>query len=508
MVDFKELIQKMKAGEVPSSSEFNLMNEKRQTLPKGAGIKRFSYEFQKKSKVMFFMQMAIPFNPETGKVDDDFNPNKKWRPPISVTTAASIVKQYCLDNAEARVIFEKRAGVTEWDVSDPATLNAKDFKVLREYRTPLILTTEATTINDATITGQDYGIRYSVDIKRDLDTGQVIGEIPPIMKIGNLMSSITFNEVNELGEAINAKDPSLYKNERPFINKTAIPACTEQDAKEWRSKIFQSGIISSVRPINMLLALEYPLSQTSTMRNSDTNLPLVDYTSLEVDDVKSHLVYFDLAKKYQEYVESVASTGAGDYFWDFIECDISDSTTTEPKDVTAKMAASRSLKPAKSPHSFYNEDDQVMRFDWVNDFLTAVAGYRDSDPEFEKKMMQFLATKVRAFDSSLVGSVCDRIKQLYPINYIYLTSDLLKMHKEILLDIYDDEYQERAMEEGLFGIDSVDTTEEKPQELEASAMDLINEAFDETEEEEDEGELDTSETPLSGEDVEVQKVVI
>ena len=210
MINLGDLIAKLKSGEIPASSEFDLLNEKRQFLPQGVGIPRFSYSFKKKSRILFRLQMAIPFNPETGFPDEKFNPNKKWRPPLSPRSAAMVVKQYAHNNKSAKEIFMSRAGVSEWDTSDATTLNQADFKVLRLYRTPLIITAEAVTINDAAITGQDFGIPYSVPITRDIETGQIIGDVPDIAKIGNLISSITFKEIAELDNAIKSKDPTGY----------------------------------------------------------------------------------------------------------------------------------------------------------------------------------------------------------------------------------------------------------------------------------------------------------
>lgn len=474
MLNLQELMDKIKSGDVPSTSEFNLMNEKRQTLPKGIGLNRFTYKYQKQSRILFSLQMAIPFNPETGEADERFNPNQKWRPPVSPRTADLLVKAYCSNNEKAKDVFQKRAGVSDWDVSDLTALNDVDFKVLRAYRTPLILTVDATTINDPAITGQDFGIAYSVDVKRDLDTGQVIGDMPPIMKIGALMSAITFKEVGQLQEAIEAKDPSIYKNERPFISKTAISVATETDSKDWVSKILGDSLISAVRPKNMILGFEFGLTSSQSMIGKEGN-PLVDYSQLNLDDIKSHMIYFDYAKKYQDYITKALSSEDSDKFWDFVEADLCDSTTSEPKDKIAKANASRSLSPARSSHSFYNMDSNSLRFPWVTDFINAVSDFRDSDPEFEKKMLQFLASRVRAVDSSILGSVCDRIQSKYPISYLYITDDILRQHKDALLDIYGDDYTSHLLDKGLLGAEPV-AIETAPEPTGTSVNNLIAQA--------------------------------
>lgn len=493
MVDLKELISKLRSGEIPAFSEFDLLNEKRQFLPQGVGIPRFSYGYKKKSRILFRLQMAIPFNPETGFPDENFNPNKKWRPPLSPRSAAMIVKQYANNNENAKSIFMSRAGVSEWDTSDPTVLNKTDFKILRLYRTPLIITAEAVTINDAAITGQDFGIPYSVPIKRDIETGQIIGDVPDIAKIGSLISAITFKEIAELDNAINSKDPSGYSNHRAFINPAAIPTVDEKTKKEWIGKILGGALISSVRPKNFLMAYEFALSPSQSMLNEDKK-PLPCFTRLTLEDIKEHRVYFDYAKKYKEYIESQLNNPEVDQFWDFIEADICDKASEEPKDRVAKAEASRNMSLSASSHSFYNIDTGEWRADWVQPFFDAISDFGDSDPEFEKKMMQFVARQIRPIDSAIIGAVADRVADRIPLSYRYITEDILRNHKDALLLIYGSEYTDLMLEKGLI---SEETVEQEKDEVhtakDKSVAELIDSVYDESDSSVEEEKLNTIE---------------
>ncbi len=479
MINLGDLIAKLKSGEIPASSEFDLLNEKRQFLPQGVGIPRFSYSFKKKSRILFRLQMAIPFNPETGFPDEKFNPNKKWRPPLSPRSAAMVVKQYAHNNKSAKEIFMSRAGVSEWDTSDATTLNQADFKVLRLYRTPLIITAEAVTINDAAITGQDFGIPYSVPITRDIETGQIIGDVPDIAKIGNLISSITFKEIAELDNAIKSKDPTGYSGHRPFINPSAIPTVDDKTKREWVGKILSGALISSVRPKNFLMAYEFALSSSQSMMSPDKK-PLPCFTRLTFDDIKEHRVYFDYAKKYKEYIETQLSNPGLDRFWDFVEADICDKALEEPKDKAAKAEASRNMSLSTSSHSFYNIDTGEWRADWVQPFFDAISDFGDSDPEFEKKMMQFVARQIRPIDSAIIGSVADRVAEKIPLSYRYITDDILRNHKDALFLIYGSEYTDLMLEKGLISEESVETSENSTNtEENKSVADLIKSAYEE-----------------------------
>jgi hypothetical protein len=512
MIDLNGLITKLKSGEIPASSEFDLLNEKRQFLPQGVGIPRFSYGYKKKSRILFRLQMAIPFNPETGLPDEKFNPNKKWRPPLSPRSAAMIVKQYAENSKEAKEIFMNRAGISEWDTSDATTLNKTDFKVLRLYRTPLIITAEAVTINDSAITGQDFGISYSVPVKRDIETGQIIGDIPEIAKIGNLISTITFKEIAELDNAIKSKDPGGYSNHRPFINPAAIPTVDDKTKREWVGKILSGALISSVRPKNFLMAYEFALSPSQSMLNSDKK-PLPCFTRLTLEDIKEHRVYFDYAKKYKEYIETQLNNPELDQFWDFVEADICDKALEEPKDRVAKAEASRNMSLSASSHSFYNVDTGEWRADWVQPFFDAISDFGDSDPEFEKKMMQFVARQIRPIDNTIIGSVADRIADKIPLSYRYITEDILRNHKDALLLIYGSEYTDLMLGKGLISEDAIETSESGViAEKNKSVADLIDSVYEEennSSEAEKETSKETNDIPLATmEEFEVDKIEV
>ena len=473
----ESLLDKLKSGEIPASSKLDIINEKRQEIPRGVNIKRFSYEFQKNSRVLFRLQMALPFDPELGEATEDFNPEKKWRPPLSPTTAAKLIKYYAKKNIKTKDLLMRRASISEWDLSNPDELNAQDFKVLRSYRNPLVITTEAITINDAGITGLDFGINYSVPVKRDLQTGQIIGNVPEIAKMGEFMSSVTFAEIRELDEAIISNDPNKYKAQHPFINPSAISVADDRLKREWIGKILGGSIISSVRPQNYLMAFEFKLSFTRQTTNEERN-PLPIFTALNDDDLKERQIWFNYTKKYKEPLMKILETPSLDYYWDFVEMDICDNLTHEPKDRQQKAEASRALTPATPSHSFWNIDSGSLRADWVKTTLEALTRFVDDDPKFEEKMALFIARQTRAIDDNLVGIVADRIREKIPLSYRYVTDSILKQHKDACLLIYEEDYTDTLIERGLIEVEPVEEVN-VVEEKEVSVAELIKEVMEE-----------------------------
>ena len=445
MIDWKQIMEGLKTKSLPAKSELNIMNERRQDRIRGVSLNKFKYEWKKKSRIVVPLQIGVPFNPATGVPDDDFNTLSKWRPAVSASTAAKIIKAFCIENENAKQVFMTRAGVTEWDCSNPDELTDEDFKVLIRYRVPLVLTADTISVNDEVITGRSFPIKYSIDIKYDLDTGQIIGEKPLIAKIGDFMTSVIFNEIRELEDAIKLKDPKLYKGGNPNIAPASIPEANEKQFKEWRSSIFQGAIISSPNPSNFLIGFEFPLSTSVAMTTGKEPLP--EYLQIAHEDLKLREVYFDASKKYRDFLAEHIGNPDLDHFWNLIEFDLCDSTSSEPSSNDEKARASADLKPSVPTHGFYDIDKNGARYPWVVSLMDALADYRDSDENFERKMAAFLATRIKAADDSLISAVCDRLEEKVPINSHYIRKETLAAHKEAMTAIYDEEYLAIVMED-------------------------------------------------------------
>jgi hypothetical protein len=480
MINLQELLGKLSSGEIPTASKFDLMNERRQEIQRGMIMPRLRYSFRKRSRVCFLLQLAIPFDPATGEVSEDFNPEKKWRPALSVRSAALVVKTYASQSDTVRKKFASRAGLPDWDVSEPEILNPQDFEVLHSYRVPFIFTTEVVTINDSCVTGNEFAVDYAVDVKRDLDTGKLIGKLPKVALFGNLVSDITGSEVRELRSAMEKKDPGAYKGIREFINPASIPSATEDMRKEWIRKIFQSAIMSEIRPANYFIALEFPLSDDQTMF-SKAKEPLPGFVTLQPEAIKACLRYGRWSTKYKNFVETALKSDSSGNFWDFIEADLCDSTLVEPTEQAAKAEAARQLNPSTCAHGFYNIDTGRSRAPWVDELCDAIADYRDSDTEIEQKLMPFLASIVRTLDDNVMNALSARIAEKIPLTSRYITSELLVRHKQTLLLIYGPEYSDLVMERDDLRENSSISDAPKA----ASVDELIAEAQEEVEEEAD-----------------------
>ena len=437
-MDWKSIMSDLTSGSIPKTSELNLMNEHRQEKVKGASVNKLRYQWKKKSRVLVSLQLAIPFNPETGMPDESFNANTKWRPAISVSTAARIIKDYCQKSDAAKQEFMRRAGVAEWDVSDPDVLTDVDFKVLRKYRVPITPTVDTVQITDQAVTGQTFPIKYSVKVEYDYATGEMLGEIPKIVKMGEFYTAVIFNEINELTAAIREKDSTLYKGSNPNISAAAIPSATEKQFKEWKKSIFSTAIITSVQPSNYYIGYEFPLSQTNTML--EKGQPLPDYTTLSTDELKKHEIYFDASGKYKNYISLVLENESSDHHWDIIEFDLIDSQASEPKTDDEKARASADLMPSFPSNAFFDAEKDALRAPWVSELLTAIGNIRDNDRDFERKMLVLLARRVKYVDDVITSAVADAIASKLPLDSHYINDRIKTGYKDVLADIYGEEF--------------------------------------------------------------------
>jgi len=246
--------------------------------------------------------------------------------------------------------------------------------------------------------------------------------------------------------------------------------------KDWISRILRDAMLGAVRPQNFIMAFEFRLSPDRTMLNAERG-PLPVFTNITEEDIKGRQVFFSYAKKYKDPVTKVLSTPSIDYFWDFIEYDICDNATTDPtNDKDAKAAASRALVPATPSHSFWDMDNNKLRFVWVDKLIDALAEFADSDPQFEEKMAIFLARQLRPLDDGVLGVIQDRIHEKLPLSNRYVTNDILRRHRDVCLLIYGDEYTEALFERGLMSDDAV--TEESVGQT-TSVASLIDEVLEE-----------------------------
>lgn len=80
IVSLESFLEDLKEIGEDGTSKYQLRNENVQTKNRVARIPKLKKELKKKSKLIIPAELALPFNPLTGKEDEKYNPDKKFRP--------------------------------------------------------------------------------------------------------------------------------------------------------------------------------------------------------------------------------------------------------------------------------------------------------------------------------------------------------------------------------------------------------------------------------------------
>ena len=129
-MDLSTFLKELQESGTDGTSRYNLRNENEQTKERVGSIPKLKKEKKKKSKLLIPVELAIPFNPTTGKADDTYNPDKKFRPQLAPTTVGLMLKGYADSNEDVKQTFMDKAGVDNWDTSDHEHLTADDKAIL------------------------------------------------------------------------------------------------------------------------------------------------------------------------------------------------------------------------------------------------------------------------------------------------------------------------------------------------------------------------------------------
>ena len=104
-MDLSTFLKELQESETDGTSRYNLRNENEQTKERVGSIPKLKKEKKKKSMLLIPVELAIPFNPTTGKADDTYNPDKKFRPQLAPTTVGLMLKGYADSNEDVKQTF-------------------------------------------------------------------------------------------------------------------------------------------------------------------------------------------------------------------------------------------------------------------------------------------------------------------------------------------------------------------------------------------------------------------
>ena len=411
-INFKELQKKMETVGDNGVSKLNMRNEEKQRKFQPKRFNHLKKEKRKKSKLCFVKEIAIPFNPKTGKEDDTYNTGSKWRPPYSVESVIKLVKSYAMESEEAKQALMQHAGISSWDVTDPDTVTDEDYRLFGSYLTARIFSIPAVHVTIPSMCNNAYGRDYTVDVKVDPVTGQYIGEVPRILQAHKFFIEMAYEELADYNDKLSS---GVFKHD-------------EKQRKEYRQGIFSKVPISDLAPINFIQAFEIPLNQKFEL-NDDKCLVTSDKAFIDKQTVlvRMNRTISDVLDKF-----CGGDYSAVDKYPEYFVVDMSCPNDTEsPTELGKRTSYERELNTLKDMEGYDN-------------FRAATVDYLDNFKDLEETV--FRSSFVSRYDSSVDTQLLTACNSLIDLKNPFLTQKVIESNKDFLMLALGEKFDELQLE--------------------------------------------------------------
>lgn len=411
-INFKELQKKMETVGDNGVSKLNMRNEEKQRKFQPKRFNHLKKEKRKKSKLCFVKEIAIPFNPKTGKEDDTYNTGSKWRPPYSVESVIKLVKSYAMESEEAKQALMQHAGISSWDVTDPDTVTDEDYRLFGSYLTARIFSIPAVHVTIPSMCNNAYGRDYTVDVKVDPVTGQYIGEVPLILQAHKFFIEMAYEELADYNDKLSS---GVFKHD-------------EKQQKEYRQGIFSKVPISDLAPINFIQAFEIPLNQKFEL-NDDKCLVTSDKAFVDKQTVlvRMNRTISDVLDKF-----CGGDYSAVDKYPEYFVVDMSCPNDTEsPTELGKRTSYERELNTLKDMEGYDN-------------FRAATVDYLDNFKDLEETV--FRNSFVSRYDSSVDTQLLTACNSLIDLKNPFLTQKVIESNKDFLMLALGEKFDELQLE--------------------------------------------------------------
>lgn len=411
-INFKELQKKMETVGDNGVSKLNMRNEEKQRKFQPKRFNHLKKEKRKKSKLCFVKEIAIPFNPKTGKEDDTYNTGSKWRPPYSVESVIKLVKSYAMESEEAKQALMQHAGISSWDVTDPDIVTDEDYRLFGSYLTARIFSIPAVHVTIPSMCNNAYGRDYTVDVKVDPVTGQYIGEVPLILQAHKFFIEMAYEELADYNDKLSS---GVFKHD-------------EKQQKEYRQGIFSKVPISDLAPINFIQAFEIPLNQKFEL-NDDKCLVTSDKAFVDKQTVlvRMNRTISDVLDKF-----CGGDYSAVDKYPEYFVVDMSCPNDTEsPTELGKRTSYERELNTLKDMEGYDN-------------FRAATVDYLDNFKDLEETV--FRSSFVSRYDSSVDTQLLTACNSLIDLKNPFLTQKVIESNKDFLMLALGEKFDELQLE--------------------------------------------------------------
>ena len=353
-------------------------------------------EKKKKSKLIMLAELAFPFNPMTGEVDDVYGPDSKFRPNVTPTEAALMMKAYANENEQLKEALMRRAGVSNWDTSAVDVFTEDDKVIFKRYRVPSLYTFPVVNINIPVMT-KDFARDYLIKVDRDPITGDVIGDVPVVLQANRFFRSMAYEEAQALDKDIENKVVDL----------------TEAQIKEKKRDIWGHVPVSDDHPVNYAIVVELPLSNTYELDG-------IKLSAVTAEEVKNFLRITKYSKGLKDAMQKyiVGDWIKYDKYFDFWEIDMAcpsegDTPMMIGKDTTFE-------KPA----------EKLIESDGFDVFEKSLREYVDTRDDIEQIVIN--STRITVYDDSVERQLCSALESVVDVDSPYLTKSVIESNQDFI----------------------------------------------------------------------------
>lgn len=402
-------------SKVKGGSALNLRSETNQSRVRPVRIPSLKKDIKKKAKLLLVSEIALPFNPETGIADDDYNEDHKFRPALSATTVALYLKGLANENQDLKETLMKRAGMTEWD-TESEEFTEEDWKIFVKYRVPRVFTIPVVHINIPVMCKSQYGQDYSISVERDPLTGDIVGEWPIALKINKLFRDKIYEEISEYNDK---------------IAKGEIHA-SEKEQKDKKYQMYSQNPVSDDHPANWVELIELPLANNYELSGD------LDFGSLDVDEIKGRRVLSKYTNKIKTVVERYTSGEFAkfDTNFDFFEiemvCPISGDTSSD----VGKQQLGQNTTFEK-PTEKLSELNPIENYDKI---IAAVHESIDSESDIEETV--YRSVRIPPYNETVEQQLVAALPTVLQIDDKYVTDSVINANQEIISLAFGDEGQD------------------------------------------------------------------
>lgn len=266
----QEIFTQMKNGEVAAHSELGTRDEAKQSKSYASRLRPLKAAVGLKAHILLMKDMVIPFNPFTGKTDDQYNAKTPFRPILLVSQTIGIIKKACAENAELAASWVKTLGSDSIDWASEPTMEDYYLFKARGFIKPRVMSYSTVRLNFGGRGGfSEFAQKFTVDPTQLDEHNNYAMDNPPIHHLGAIFfNSMAKAEADEICSAMTKQ------------------GATKEQVSTKRREIYSKVPIGFVNQTNLVPFLYLPINEAPPAMDPERPTELeasIRWMSLNVD---------------------------------------------------------------------------------------------------------------------------------------------------------------------------------------------------------------------------------